>query len=168
MLLFINLPAHRRGDHHILKGKTEPMDENTLSSLLTAVCCLGLPLVVTTVALVLVAIRNPKLVDGNIRAAGIAFGIGMALLLVVMVLIGQMVGAGSNGLRVGLGQVGIALAIVFWILSCIGWDNFPARGGGGFQLKMIATVLLGASVFGLPLLAYWTGKCLLRWLGRSS
>jgi hypothetical protein len=74
----------------------------------------------------------------------------------------QGYGAGQGGIREIVIIIGVIMAIILWIMSCIGWYNFPIGGGGGFQLKMICTVIIGATIVGLLFIAYWTGNCVLR------
>jgi len=62
--------------------------------------------------------------------------------------------------------IGFAIGIVLWFFCMLGWDSFPIGGGGGTQLKMMATWFLMATIIGMIPIAYWTGKTVLRWLLR--
>jgi hypothetical protein len=139
---------------------------NAISTIFTVLCCLGAPLVITTAILVFLVLRDPRLVNGDVPRAGKALAIGLALWVFALALVGVGMAVDAAGARATLGGAGIVLMLVLWIVSCVGWENYPYRGGAAFQLKMIITLFLGATVFGLVLLAYWTGCAVLRLLNQ--
>lgn len=61
---------------------------------------------------------------------------------------------------------GLVLAIVLWFCGAHGWRSFPVGGSGGFQLKLIAVLVVAGTMVGLVPVAYWTGTCFLRWIDR--
>jgi hypothetical protein len=60
------------------------------------------------------------------------------------------------------------LGFVLWIFCMIGWDSFPVGGGGGTQLKMMATWFLMVTIIGMIPIAYWTGKYILQWYVKNA
>ncbi len=90
------------------------------------------------------------------------FLIGAGLWAVAILFISFGMG-NQNGL---VGGFGIILCIAYIFMSMHGWDTFPYGGGGGKQLQFLAVFFIAATFVGLVPIAYWTGKCVLKWTYR--
>ncbi len=97
---------------------------------------------------------NPKWID-----LLVPFLIGAGLWAAAIL----MVAFGSNGQNNGLATIGIILIIVYLFMSINGWNALADRGRGGEQLRAFLVIILAGTIVGLVPVAYWTGKCVLKW-----
>jgi len=140
------------------------MDNNTITIILFAFCCVIAPIIISIIGIAIIIIKKPLFLKGKITP----FIIGIILWSISYALMAQGYGAGSGGIQAIGTTIGLILAIVLWIMSCIGWDSFPVGGGGGFQLKLISTVIIAGTIIGFVCIAYWTGKCILQWYVKNA
>jgi hypothetical protein len=139
------------------------MENNTTAMIFSVLCCGVAPPLIFIIGIIAFFVKKPDLLRGESGKRNIiAFVVGAVLWAISFALMAQGYGAGYGGIRAMGITAGLILSIILWIMSCIGWDTFPVGGGGGFQLKMIATVVIGGTIVGLIFVFYWTGKCALR------
>ena len=139
------------------------MENNTIAMIFTILCCVVAPTLIFIIGIVVFFVKKPDLLRGELGKRNIiAFIIGAVLWSISFALMAQGYGVGSGGLRATGITAGLILLLILWIMSCIGWDTFTIGGWGGFQLKMILTVVIAGTIIGFLFVFYWTGKCALQ------
>lgn len=90
------------------------------------------------------------------------FLIGAGLWAVALIIVAFGMGNQSGP----AGGFGIILCFAYIFMCLHGWDTFPVGGGGGKQLQLFALIFIAVTFVGLVPIAYWTGRCVLKWAGK--